>query len=202
MAFPKRLLADHETLVLDLRPHWIALTGPVLLTAVLVAGVIVGEIAMPPSWSVARWAMYGVAALLFLGYAVRELLAWLTSHFVVTSDRLIHRAGWLAKRSMEIPLERINDVSFKQSVFERLVGAGDLIIESAGEYGQNAFSDIRKPESVQKTIYELTEENNRRMVGGEEGPVDDLERLVALRERGAVTEEEFKAAKKRLLEER
>jgi uncharacterized membrane protein YdbT with pleckstrin-like domain len=201
MGFPKRLLADHERLVLDLRPHWIALAGPVLLTILVIVAQVLALRFIPEDWpSWTRWAVTAVLAALFLFVAVREFLAWVTSHFVVTSDRLIHRSGWLAKRSMEMPLERINDVSFHQTVLERMVGAGDLVIESAGEYGQNSFSDIRKPESVQKTIYELSEENAKRMSDDVDTPVEQLERLDALRERGAISDQEYETAKKRLLE--
>src|SRR5919106_2943718 len=113
MGFPKRLLADHERLVLDLRPHWIALAGPVFLTVAIVVGVILAFVYVPDDWpSWTRWAALVAGALLFLAFAVRGFLSWVTSHFVVTSDGLIHRSGWLAKQSMEIPLERVNDVSF------------------------------------------------------------------------------------------
>ncbi|HYH27922.1 MAG TPA: PH domain-containing protein, partial [Actinomycetota bacterium] len=154
MGFPKRLLADHEEMVLDLRPHWVALVGPALLAAVVVVGGAFALFNLPDRWpSWIRWAILAAGVALLLFVALRELLTWLTSHFVVTTERIIHRSGWLAKRSMEIPLDRINDVSFHQTVFERMVGAGDLIIESGGEFGQNRFSDIRKPENVQKTIF-------------------------------------------------
>ena len=69
-----------------------------------------------------------------------------------------------------MPLERINDVKFKQSVFERIVGAGDLTIESGGEYGQNRFTDIRKPEEVQKTIFEQSEKNQARPAAATAAP--------------------------------
>jgi uncharacterized membrane protein YdbT with pleckstrin-like domain len=199
------LLADHEKLVVDIRPHWIALAGPVLLTIVIVVGEFLAWTNIPDDWpSWAKWGVLAVGIVLFLAYAVRGFLAWVTSHFVVTSDRLIHRSGWLAKRSMEIPLERVNDVSFHQTVFERVVGAGDLVIESGGEYGQNFFRDIRKPEEVQKTIYEMSEENQNRMMRppgeeGEETPLDQIERLAALREKGTISEEEFETQKRRLL---
>ena len=205
MGFPKRLLADHEKLVLDIRPHWIALAGPVLLTVVIVAGEILAFAYFPDDWpSWTRGAALGGGLLLFLAYAVRGFLAWVTSHFVVTSDRLIHRSGWLAKQSMEIPLERVNDVSFHQTVFERMVGAGDLVIESGGEYGQNFFRDIRRPEHVQKTIYEMSEENQNRMMRPpgepeEESTLDQIERLAALKEKGTISEEEFETQKRRLL---
>ena len=44
---------------------------------------------------------------------------------MVTNERLIHRSGLVAKRSMEVPLNRINDVRFAQGVLERLIGADE-----------------------------------------------------------------------------
>jgi uncharacterized membrane protein YdbT with pleckstrin-like domain len=217
MGFPRRLLADHEDLVLDLRPHWIALVLPVVVTGlVILAWIVLFQFFDPPT--VVRWVAIIVGVVILIALPVRALLAWLTSHFVVTTDRVIHRSGWLAKRAMEIPLERINDVRFEQSVLERAVGAGDLRIESGGEYGQNHFSDIRRPEDVQKLIYEMSEQNqNRMMRGGESAatpstageatetfstgasPLDEIERLAAMKERGLLSEEEFETQKRRLL---
>jgi uncharacterized membrane protein YdbT with pleckstrin-like domain len=214
VGFPRRLLADHEELILDMRPHWIALAAPVTVAVlVILAEILLFANFDPPS--VAGWLALAAGAVLLLAFPVRSFLAWITSHFVVTTDRVIHRSGWLAKRSMEMPLERINDVRFEQSVLERVVGAGDLVIESGGEYGQNLFSDIRRPEAVQKLIYEQAEENEHRIPGGApptrtsevatetiatgESPLDEIERLGALRERGLISEEEFETQKRRLL---
>jgi uncharacterized membrane protein YdbT with pleckstrin-like domain len=216
------LLADHEQLVLDLRPHWIALVWPAAQAIVIIIGFGVVWRYTPDTWP--EWvylAELGLVLLLLLAYPVRRLVAWLTSHFVVTSDRVIQREGWFAKKSMEMPLERINDVRFKQSVFERIVGAGDLVIESGGEFGQNRFTDIRKPEDVQKTIYEMSEKNQARPVAAaaptrptdrfeadyrttetvERPPsvTEQLERLADLRERGVINEAEFQEAKERVL---
>ena len=102
-------------------------------------------------------------AILLIAYPLRRLIWWLTSYFVVTSDRLIHREGWIAKHSMEIPLEAINDVRFKQTVFERIIGAGTLVVQSASESGREEFKAIRNPEDVQKTIYHQGEMNQQRM---------------------------------------
>ena len=227
MAFPRRLLADHEQLVLDLRPHWIALVWPIAQAIVIIVGFGVVWRYTPDNWP--EWvyiAELGLTLLLLLAYPVRRIVAWLTSHFVVTSDRLIHREGWFAKKSMEMPLERINDVRFKQSVFERIVGAGDLTIESAGEFGQNHFTDIRKPEEVQKIIFEQSEKNQARpaaaaartrptdtfeadyrtteQLGTDTGRppsvTEQLERLADLRDRGVINESEFQEAKGRVLD--
>jgi uncharacterized membrane protein YdbT with pleckstrin-like domain len=108
---------------------------------------------------------------------------------------------------MEMPLDRINDVTFNQSLLERLVGAGDLSIESAGEYGQNEFTDIRHPEEVQKLIYEQAEAMRERggasdgasQGGREESPLEQIERLGKLKERGLISEEEYETQKRRLL---
>jgi len=103
--------------------------------------------------------------------------------------------------------------------FERMIGAGDLLLESAGEHGQSRFSDIRDPEAVQLEIYRQMEANDRRRAGyattqphravadrtptpptRSPTPLDDLERLADLRDRGAVTEEEFQRMKRELLD--
>ena len=229
MAFPRRLLADHEELILDLRPHWIALVWPISQVIVIVIGAALGYGYLPDDWpDWTRTAVLVLAAVMLVAGPVRLIVAWLTSHFVLTSDRVIHREGWFAKKSMEMPLERINDVKFKQSVFERIVGAGDLVIESAGEFGQNRFTDIRKPEDVQKKIYEMSERNQDRMMQPPPPPRTDtdrftgpehrttesvvtettprapsideqLERLADLRDRGVIDEAEFQDAKDRIL---
>ena len=211
MGFPKRLLSDEEELVLDIRPHWIALVLPLLVTALVVTLEVLVLVNIPERWpDWIRWAVLAAGVLFFLAVPARGLVTWATSHFVVTSERVIHRSGWLSRRSMEMQLERINDVKFEQSVFERIVGAGDLIIESAGEYGQNHFTDIRKPEEVQKLIYETAEaeeaRDRRPQVGPDEpeepparSPLEEIERLAALKERGAISAEEFETHKRRLL---
>src|SRR4029450_1157947 len=129
-------------------------------TALIVAGMILALAYLPETWSTGiRWLIVLAGIVLFVVWPLPRIVAWATSHFVVTSDRVIHRAGWFAKRSMEIPLENISDVRFNQTVFERTIGAGDLTLESPGTFGQEKFSDIRNPEHVQKTIYEVNEEN-------------------------------------------
>ncbi|MFN2590714.1 MAG: PH domain-containing protein [Actinomycetota bacterium] len=202
MPFPRRLLSEGEQLVLDVRPHWIALLGPVAVTIVIVAAAVAGLVYVPDTWPAwVRWAIVAAAVVAFLAWPAREIVAWVTSHFVVTSDRLIHRSGWFAKRSMEIPLEKISDVRFNQSVFERLIGAGDLTIESPGEFGQETFDNVRRPEDVQKLIYEMGEENQRRMStpGTTPSVAGELERLDRLRQEGVLTDQEFQAQKLRLL---
>jgi hypothetical protein len=112
MAFPTRLLVEGEELVFDLRPHWIALVMPAIATVATLAVMLILYGAFDEPF---LDMVVGIAGTLFLlAYPVRKLVDWLTSHFVVTSDRIIHRRGFIAKYSMEVPLEAINDVRFEQ----------------------------------------------------------------------------------------
>ncbi len=225
MAFPRRLLTENEELVLDLRPHWIGLAGPLVASIADTVAVIFLLRVIPHSGATHRLLaglVLGAGLVLLFAYPVRTAVRWATSHFVVTSDRIVHRTGLVAKESMEIPLEAINDVRFRQSVFERVIGAGDLIIESAGTRGAEVFDDVRDPEHVQKTVYEMGERNQRRMMGGGAGPVsqapvsqapvsqapvsqaapshvEELAKLAELHDRGALTDEEFRMEKAKLL---
>jgi uncharacterized membrane protein YdbT with pleckstrin-like domain len=205
MPFPRRLLIPGEQLVLDLRPHPIALFMPALAT--LVGFVVATWLSTKTSLDLLWWLLF--LALIVL-YVLPKVIAWLTSNFAVTSERVIHRQGFIAKRSMEIPLEAINDVRFEQGIIDRMVGAGTLVISSASEFGRNSFDDIRHPEEVQKVIYEQGEANKKRMYQGDrsDGPqappaapstMTELERLAKLRDDGVLTEEEFQAQKDKIL---
>jgi uncharacterized membrane protein YdbT with pleckstrin-like domain len=203
--FPQRLLGDNEEIVYDLRPHWWTLVGPVLLTVAVAALAAAGFVFLPSGGfqQTGRLALGGVVLLCLLVIVLPRYLRRATTHFVLTTDRLIFRSGVLAKRSREIPLERLNDVTFSQSIFERLLRAGDLFIESAGERGQAVFEDIPNPEAVQVEIYRQLEANGQRMSGAVQRPpsvLEELERLANLRDRGAVTEAEYERKKRELLD--
>jgi uncharacterized membrane protein YdbT with pleckstrin-like domain len=131
----------------------------------------------------------------------------LTTNFVITSNRLIFRQGLIAKSGIEIPLERVNNVNFHQSVFERILGAGDLLIESGGEDGQQRFTDIRRPAQVQNLIHAQMEGHFQRRASYAAPPppppggdvTQQLERLEGMLQRGTLTQEEFNAQKAKLL---
>ena len=72
-----------------------------------------------------------------------------------------------------MPLSRLNDVSFQHTVWERMLGCGTLVVESAGERGQLTLDDIPKVELVQRTLYRLSDE-----LRGRRGP-DDVDRDLA-----------------------
>ncbi len=201
MAYPSRLLNDNETVSVDLHPHWWFLVGPMLaIVAAIVAG-IVTLLATDPDDTlrgVTGWATIVAIALSSL-WLVQRYGRWTTTHFVITNRRVIFRTGLLTKRGIEIPLDRVNTVHFNQSILERLVGAGDLLIESGGEAGQQRFTDIRQPDRVQRVIHAEMEARDTRGRDGVVHVADQLEKLEAMFVRGTLTPEEFERQKRRLL---
>jgi uncharacterized membrane protein YdbT with pleckstrin-like domain len=205
MAFPRKLLNDGEEVVLDLRPHWIYMAEP---TLAVLGAIIVGIIALKVDVDAIKL-IAGVLLLLCLGWFGIRYAKWANTNFVVTNDRVIHRVGVVAKHGIEIPLERINTVFFNQSIFERILGAGDLGIESAGERGSETFEDVRKPAIVQNEIYRQMEAyaNRRRGGGTAAAPTQEaalsipeqIEKLDELRKRGVISDQEFAAKKADLL---
>jgi uncharacterized membrane protein YdbT with pleckstrin-like domain len=151
--FPRRLLNDHEEVILDLRPHWWALAGPAFVLVVCLAAAVVASFEVHGAARDPVVIALLVLVLVVLWWFVRCYLRWATTNFVLTTDRLISRSGILAKHGRELPLERVDDITFHQSLFERLMGAGDLMVESGGDRGQQVFARIPRPARVQNEIW-------------------------------------------------
>ena len=208
MPYPRHLINEGETVALDLHPHWWyfskhILTGIPLFLALIGVLMLSGSVQTVAGWA---WA---ILAVIWAGWLAIKYFQWQYTHFVVTDDRVIFRTGMLSKHGVEIPLERINNINFDQRIFERMIGAGDLDIESAGREGQSHFEDVRHPDGVQQEIYRQMEINAKETAswsspqasaaGGANIP-DQIEQLAALRDKGHITAEEFETKKAALLE--
>ena len=208
MPFPRKYLHESEDIVIDRKPHLWYLVHPVAAFLVtLVLGSLAASKINPRNGHVNGWITWAsiVLPVLSLFWFAWTYITWRTTNFVVTTDRLIFRQGVVAKKGKEIPLERINDISFNQTIFERLIGAGDLLIESGGEQGQQRFADIRKPFEVQNLIYKSIEQAKARdidrMAGRRELSLpEQIEKLDDLRQKGVITQADFEAKKVQLLE--
>ena len=115
MGFPKKYLNDNEEIILDVRPHWSFLVPSTLaLVAALALAIWVSQ-AVDSEW--ALFPALGLAVVALLFFLVRYA-QWLTTDFVLTTDRLIYRKGIISRTGREIPLERVNDVSFNQNLLD------------------------------------------------------------------------------------
>ena len=219
-AYPSKLINEGETVVLDLKPHWWFFWKHIASGAVLLIVGIVWTVALknPP-----KFGKYALAAAIAV-YAVFvsiKYLTWTYTHFVLTDRRVISRSGIISKRGTEVPLDRVNNIDFAQKIWERVIGAGDLSIESAGKDGQSHFQNVRHPDMVQQEVYRQMEVNSRRQAGWQADAIanhpgsqhapapsapaapdvaDQITKLATLRDQGAITSEEFEAKKVELLD--
>jgi uncharacterized membrane protein YdbT with pleckstrin-like domain len=229
MPYPRELLNDDEELCLDLRPHWWYFARHIFGGFILLAVAVL--LAFLPDGSSAKgatisdsllhlinkyqtlvWLIAFVVWLLFFGI---QYLSWIFTLFVVTSDRIIFRNGIIAKRGVEIPLERVNNINFGQTIFERLIGAGTLEIESAGQDGQSTFKNVRHPDAVQQEIYRAMEDNvkktaryatdgfaNQMATGNTQMSIpEQIEKLSQLKDQNIISEAEFLEKRQNLLDQ-
>jgi uncharacterized membrane protein YdbT with pleckstrin-like domain len=214
------ILRDGEDLVLDLHPHWWYFAGSFLsaLIAIVIGGAVLSQ-----NWSGIVNIIAGLAIIGTLLWLAERYVRWVSTHFILTSDRIVYREGIIAKHGIEFPLQRINTIFFSQRMFERILGLGDLRVESASETGAQIFEDIKSPAKVQHEIYAQMELNENRglnklgdqlaaathaqapapppaaPVEAKQSVTDQIADLHRLHEQGALTDVEFEAKKSELL---
>ena len=154
MPYPDELLRADERVVLHKHPHWKTLVVPVLALLFIVAlcaylaALVAGQI-----WELYAWGvLIGLGGLAVVWLTLVPLLRWRTTHFVVTTRRVLVREGVLARRGIDIPIHRINSVQFRHTLMERILGCGTLIIESASDEPLE-FDDIPRVERVHSLLY-------------------------------------------------
>jgi uncharacterized membrane protein YdbT with pleckstrin-like domain len=176
--YPDKVLTDDEEVVLHLHPHWLTVFWPVVAFLVLVGVASFGAALAPagPQQGLWRLVVVGVAVLLAGRLVAVPLLRWRTTHYVITTRRLLHRVGVLARSGRDIGLSRITDVSYRQSVWDRVINSGTITIETAGEGGPTVFSAIPDSDGVQQLLNQLVEEDAERRAREAGGHVPDAGR--------------------------
>lgn len=169
MAYPSKLLADGESVVYEMKPHWRTLVVPVFWLLVVV-GVGSYLYAKTGSWfdegsaarGISRWIIVLVALFVLVVWVIRPVVYWYSTQYVLTDHRIIIRTGIIARRGRDMPLSRVNDVSFGHSVIERFLNCGTLVVESAGTQGQLVIANVPNVETIQREIYRLHDEDDTR----------------------------------------
>jgi uncharacterized membrane protein YdbT with pleckstrin-like domain len=164
MAYPQKLLSDGEVIVHEMRPHWRSLVVPAFWLIVIagagafLAGKVDGTL---------RWIVLGLALVLLVWLVVVPFLTWASSQYVITNRRIITRSGILARRGRDMPLSKVNDVSFSYGVIDRMLGCGTIDVQSAGENQGILIANVPHVEDIQREISRLHEEDDaRRRRGG------------------------------------
>ena len=119
MGYPEKSLNPGEQLAIDVRPHWKYLAGPIFSVAVVVVGSVVALVEDVPHWAEIALAVLLVLCLVWL---LGRYIKWVTTSFVVTTERLIMRKGVLRRTVREILLDRLTDITYNQTLLDRIMG--------------------------------------------------------------------------------
>lgn len=171
MGYPQNLLTDGEKIAFELRPHWRSLIPAVFFGLLILFGT--GFLWSKMSdfgWdggivSTVRWVVLGAGLILLSILTLRPLAFWYSTHYVFTNRRIITRSGILSKSGRDMPLNKLNNVSFTQRFWERLFSCGQLVVESGGESGDLVIDNVPNIEQVQREIYTLHEQDLQRQRG-------------------------------------
>lgn len=159
-------LVEDEDEVLHFHPHWKTLLGPILLT-VLVAAVTIAGIVFIDNGTV-RMIIGGAGIVLIVVILALPLIRWACTDYILTTRRFVLRIGILNRHGRDIPLNRVNDVSFDHGLIDRILRCGKLTVESAGERGQIVLRNIPRVEHVQNELYRLIEDEQQRLYRGDD----------------------------------
>ena len=169
MPYPDKLLNDDEEVVEHLHPHWLTLVPAVLAFLVICAlsglgiAYLPDEQSSPTARQALLLAIILIALVLLAWLTLVPVIRWRSTHYVVTTRRVLIRRGVLKHVGRDITLGRISDVAYEQTLWDRLFRSGTLHIESAGENGQETLVNIPGANDVQQTLNRLIEaDSNRR----------------------------------------
>jgi uncharacterized membrane protein YdbT with pleckstrin-like domain len=176
VSYPTKLLAPGELIAVEFKPHWRGLIWPAV---VLIAEVFLG------TWlyfSVAGWSIGSFSLswlqlpilLVLVGILIWRVILpfarWFTTQYVFTTRRIIIRRGLLTKQGRDMPLAKVNNVSFQVGLLGRIFNYGELEIESASDDGDMYIQDVPDVEQIQRLVYELHELDDARRRAGDGTP--------------------------------
>ncbi|MEV0404829.1 PH domain-containing protein [Actinoallomurus sp. NPDC050550] len=160
MGLAKSSLGDDEEIVLEFHPHWTTLVGTIFwaVVAVAIAAVAIFFIPDGSAQTLIRLIIAAVGLVAVLVVGLLPFLRWVTTSYTLTNRRFALRDGILSRSHRDIPLTRVNDVSFQQSLIQRILRSGTLTVESGGEHGQLVLKNIPRVEYTQNQLYRIVEE--------------------------------------------
>lgn len=170
MAYPQKLLAPDETIKFETKPHWRGLFVPIVVLVATVFGMSLLYFWIDSNWfggTIFRWIVLGGGILILVLWAIVPFLRWLTTEYVFTDRRIIVRSGIITRQGRDMPLAKINDVSFMVPVMGRILNYGALLIQSAGENEGLTIRDVPNVEHIQRDVYQFIEADERRRRGGD-----------------------------------
>lgn len=140
------------------RPSRFTIAGPLLVTgavALLGVGLTYWLLPIIEGAGVPQWGgMIPLSLTLFAAInGVKIYLAWRRHLYVITDEEIYVRDGLLSREITQVPLDRVQNASFDQSLLERLLGFGDVHIFTAGSSTEDlTFESVPQPHHVAETL--------------------------------------------------
>ena len=147
------ILQPGEKVLYSTNAHWIfyfpAIVAWIVALALLIVSLTVA--AGIPSLVLACWAAAAVIAIAALYWTVRGWFHRLTTETDVTDRRVVHKTGFIKRRTFEIALDKIESVDVDQTSLGRILNYGDVTIMGVGE-GRQTISTIASPLAFRSAI--------------------------------------------------
>lgn len=170
MAYPQKLLAPDEIIKFETKPHWRGLFVPAVVLIATIFGMSLLYFWIDSNMfggTAIRWFVLGGGILILVLWAIVPFLRWLTTDYIFTDRRIIVRSGIVTRRGRDMPLAKINDVSFQVPIMGRVLNYGELVIQSAGENDGLTIRDVPDVEDIQRDVYQFIEADEKRRRGGD-----------------------------------
>jgi membrane protein YdbS with pleckstrin-like domain len=150
--------ADHEQVVVNVRPHGYGLTVRALRVPVLLllAAAGVSFVWGWPGEEAVQYTALAVAVGLLIKYSMLPWLRCVTTRYVITTERLIVSKGIVRRLVIDIPLGRIGEVESHSSLIERLFGCGTLVVSGSDGRGRHELPSMPNVSDVGIMLYRLT----------------------------------------------
>ncbi|MBG0827994.1 PH domain-containing protein [Planomonospora sp. ID67723] len=160
MGLPDHHLTEGERRIRSFHPHWKRLVVP-LLALLLIAAASGAAMFFMPGFAYEGYARAAVAAVavgLLAVWSFVPYLQWRNTSYVLTSHRFTISTGVLSKSHDDIPMSKVNTVSADQTLLERILGCGTLVVESAGDQGRIVLRDIPDLQNVRAELFQALDD--------------------------------------------
>jgi putative membrane protein len=137
---------------------WYACAVLVMVAAVVVQAKYLTPKEQPP------W--LPIAAVLILFIPIRRHIHRRTIKVTITGDKLRYESGMLSKITRNIQLSKVQDVRVDQSLAQRIIGVGDLSIETSGEASRLEVDNVDQPQAVADEIIAASQQHGSTQAGG------------------------------------
>ena len=202
-------LKKDETILLIIRQHWIKLLLPFFVW--LIAAILLIWLAKTTGF---------IITLATALYPIYEYLNWKNNLWCVTNLRVVDESGFFGRYSKESPLDKINNVEYDQSIIGRILGYGNVDIQTAAELGETTYELIHHPKLLKDTITHAQEEYKKTQINrqavqlaeaiaktsaatapSQQMIADELQKLFNLYQQGGITQEEYQVQKSKLMKD-